>query len=369
MTIVADTSGRHDCLCGGSNRRPTTARYGDGVGVGPDARAPATCWRSAAPSTASSRRDLAARRSTCSSGVRVADDGGARARRRAGARRARRAAGRAGRARGRSPTPPTRSTTAPSYAARPVRVTAWRGARDRRRRPVPRRPRPSATRAFENTEDAASLEAADERPRRARRGRRGPGAVGRRRRARARRCASSTSAATRPSTACSTTRRRHRRALLGGRHDRRPAQHLPRRRARCCARTRARPMMTVTATTCAYHDTIGGACSRESNTLRYGHHTVPPARVRRQLPRRRLALRAEQARPGVEHQLVHERAGRRRRHARHRRRHLGARACTVDLRAEMDVLVVISNCPQINNPCNGFDPTPIRLAGRRRRPS
>ena len=33
------------------------------------------------------------------------------------------------------------------------------------------------------------------------------------------------------------------------------------------------PMMTVTDTTCAYHDTIGGACSRESNTLRYGHHT------------------------------------------------------------------------------------------------
>ena len=33
------------------------------------------------------------------------------------------------------------------------------------------------------------------------------------------------------------------------------------------------PMMTITDTTCAYHDTIGGACSRESNTLRYGHHT------------------------------------------------------------------------------------------------
>ncbi len=32
-------------------------------------------------------------------------------------------------------------------------------------------------------------------------------------------------------------------------------------------------MMTVTGTTCAYHDTVGGACSRESNTLRYGHHT------------------------------------------------------------------------------------------------
>jgi uncharacterized protein YcgI (DUF1989 family) len=33
----------------------------------------------------------------------------------------------------------------------------------------------------------------------------------------------------------------------------------------------------------------------------------------------------------------------------------------VDLRAEMDVLVAISNCPQIYNPCNGGRPTPIRL--------
>ena len=33
------------------------------------------------------------------------------------------------------------------------------------------------------------------------------------------------------------------------------------------------PMMTITATTCGRHDTIGGACSQESNTLRYGHHT------------------------------------------------------------------------------------------------
>ena len=33
----------------------------------------------------------------------------------------------------------------------------------------------------------------------------------------------------------------------------------------------------------------------------------------------------------------------------------------VELRAERDCLVVVSNCPQINNPCNGFDPTPIRM--------
>ena len=36
----------------------------------------------------------------------------------------------------------------------------------------------------------------------------------------------------------------------------------------------------------------------------------------------------------------------------------------VELKAEMDVLCVISNCPQINNPCNGFDPTPIRVVIR-----
>jgi uncharacterized protein YcgI (DUF1989 family) len=33
----------------------------------------------------------------------------------------------------------------------------------------------------------------------------------------------------------------------------------------------------------------------------------------------------------------------------------------LDLRADIDVLVAISNCPQINNPCNGFNPTPIRV--------
>ena len=33
----------------------------------------------------------------------------------------------------------------------------------------------------------------------------------------------------------------------------------------------------------------------------------------------------------------------------------------VELVAEMDVLCLISNCPQINNPCNGFIPTPIQV--------
>jgi uncharacterized protein YcgI (DUF1989 family) len=33
----------------------------------------------------------------------------------------------------------------------------------------------------------------------------------------------------------------------------------------------------------------------------------------------------------------------------------------VEMRAEMDVLVLISNCPQLNNPCNAYNPTPVQL--------
>jgi hypothetical protein len=33
----------------------------------------------------------------------------------------------------------------------------------------------------------------------------------------------------------------------------------------------------------------------------------------------------------------------------------------VEMRAEMDVTVLISNCPQLNNPCNALNPTPIEL--------
>ncbi len=36
----------------------------------------------------------------------------------------------------------------------------------------------------------------------------------------------------------------------------------------------------------------------------------------------------------------------------------------VDLRAETDVLAVLSNCPQMHNPCNAYNPTPIRVIVR-----
>ena len=120
------------------------------------------------------------------------------------------------------------------------------------------------------------------------------------------------------------------------------------------------PMMTLTGTSVAYHDTIGGACSCESNTLRYGHHTkaqhacvdnfllanaaygrtkldmVPNINWFMNVP-----VEADGALGIVDG--------------------ISAPGLHLDLRAEMDVVVVVSNCPQINNPCNGFNPTPVRM--------
>ena len=44
---------------------------------------------------------------------------------------------------------------------------------------------------------------------------------------------------------------------------------------------------------------------------------------------------------------------------------ISAPGLAVTLRAEVDTLVLVSNCPQINNPCNGFDPTPVRMVVQR----
>src|SRR6266496_380288 len=33
----------------------------------------------------------------------------------------------------------------------------------------------------------------------------------------------------------------------------------------------------------------------------------------------------------------------------------------VEMRAETDVVAMISNCPQLNNPCNAYNPTPVQV--------
>lgn len=121
-----------------------------------------------------------------------------------------------------------------------------------------------------------------------------------------------------------------------------------------------RPMARIAATTVAYHDTIGGACSCESNTLRYGHHTKSHHAC-------------------VDNFLLsHARYGRGKRDIVSNINWfmnvpveadgtlgivdgISAPGLYVDLKMLMDVVAVISNCPQINNPCNGFNPTPVRV--------
>ncbi|GAA5017480.1 urea amidolyase associated protein UAAP2 [Kitasatospora paranensis] len=120
------------------------------------------------------------------------------------------------------------------------------------------------------------------------------------------------------------------------------------------------PLMTVTEDDCGRHDTIAGACSKESNTLRYGHHTWSQHAcvenflaegARWGLGKRDLVSNINwymnvPVEPDGTLGIVDG---------------LSAPGLRVVLRAETDVLVLVSNCPQINNPCNGFDPTPVRM--------
>ena len=121
-----------------------------------------------------------------------------------------------------------------------------------------------------------------------------------------------------------------------------------------------RPMLTITATNVAYHDTIGGACSCESNTLRYGHHTKSQhacvenflvgnarfGRGKRDMVSNINWFMNVPVDPDGTLGIVDG---------------MSAPGLFVDLTAEMDLVVVVSNCPQINNPCNGFNPTPVRM--------
>ncbi|MDO6458733.1 DUF1989 domain-containing protein [Celeribacter halophilus] len=121
-----------------------------------------------------------------------------------------------------------------------------------------------------------------------------------------------------------------------------------------------RPMMTVTRDTVGAHDTSAGACSCEANTLRFGHEV-------RHLHACRDNFVTEAAKWGMDKRDIVanvnffmnvpiETSG-----ALAISDGLSAPGNSLDLRAEMDVICLISNCPQINNPCNGFNPSPINV--------
>ena len=124
------------------------------------------------------------------------------------------------------------------------------------------------------------------------------------------------------------------------------------------------PMLTIVADTCGRHDTLGGACAGESNTVRYSLDKKSMHSCRDSwllavnqhddwgLTKRDIAHNINffmNVPVTPEGGLTFEDG-------------ISAPGKYVELIAEMDILVLISNCPQLNNPCNGYNPTPIELA-------
>ncbi|CAM5319115.1 urea carboxylase-associated family protein [Thauera mechernichensis] len=121
------------------------------------------------------------------------------------------------------------------------------------------------------------------------------------------------------------------------------------------------PLLTIVADTCGRHDTLGGACAQESNTVRYALDKLHMHACRDNFLCGCLHDgRLDKGDIGAninffmnvpvtpEGGLSFEDG-------------ISAAGKYVELRAEMDVIVLISNCPQLNNPCNGYNPTPAEV--------
>jgi urea carboxylase-associated protein 1 len=123
-----------------------------------------------------------------------------------------------------------------------------------------------------------------------------------------------------------------------------------------------RPMLTIVADTCGRHDTLGGACAAESNTVRYALQKKFMHSCRDNyliaLQHADLGLGKRDLVPNVnffmnvpvteDGQLTFADG-------------VSGPGKYVELRAEMDILMLVSNCPQLNNPCNAYNPTPAQF--------
>ena len=125
---------------------------------------------------------------------------------------------------------------------------------------------------------------------------------------------------------------------------------------------RARPMLRIEDDTCGRHDTLGGACSSESNTVRYAldkrhMHSCRDSFLlalanhdhgmsKRDLPSNINFFMNVPVTPAGGLRFADG---------------ISAAGRHVELIALMDTLVLISNCPQLNNPCNAYNPTPVRV--------
>jgi urea carboxylase-associated protein 1 len=119
---------------------------------------------------------------------------------------------------------------------------------------------------------------------------------------------------------------------------------------------------TIVADTCGRHDTLGGACAAESNQVRYAiekkhmHNCrdsflLELAEHRPQMSKRDITANINffmNVPVTPEGGLTFEDG-------------ISAPRRYVEVRAERDIVVLISNCPQLNNPCNAYNPTPVEF--------
>jgi urea carboxylase-associated protein 1 len=126
---------------------------------------------------------------------------------------------------------------------------------------------------------------------------------------------------------------------------------------------RGNPLLEIVADTCGRHDTLGGACATESNTVRYAleKKTMHACRDSWMLA---VSRRAEfgLSKRDITHNInffmnvpVTPQGGLTFEDG------ISDAGKYVELKACMDVIVLISNCPQLNNPCNAYNPTPIEI--------
>jgi urea carboxylase-associated protein 1 len=120
----------------------------------------------------------------------------------------------------------------------------------------------------------------------------------------------------------------------------------------------ANPMFTIIEDTIGNHDTMCGCCSAEINYLRYKVKDTPSCRANflRELARHGLDSRSLVPNINFFMHIPIDANGEFQIKA-----PLSRPGDHVDLAAEMDCLAVISNCPQILNPANNFNPTPVRM--------
>ncbi len=122
-------------------------------------------------------------------------------------------------------------------------------------------------------------------------------------------------------------------------------------------------LLTIVADTCGRHDTLGGACATESNTVRYDlekrcMHACRDSWMLAIAEHEQLGLSKGDITHNInffmnvpvtaEGGLTFEDG-------------ISAPGKYVELKAAMDVIVLVSNCPQLNNPCNGYNPTPVEV--------